>query len=228
MGFLDHTTNNIIVDAVLTDKGREKLAQSGTGGGLNIVKYAFADNEVDYTLLKKYGETVGKEKIEKNTPIFEANTDSTAYYSTLYDYFGVGSTPQIEINEDTANNGAAGGFTQMQNSDGTDSGNFKVHFKLSGFPSGMNALVRMYFNSNAVAPDGSTAYNAGIGNGSSQIKYCDVPVNLSNGSGTVTKQFNKIDDTSFIGTRQAYITAEVEGYGVAASLQVGVNFTAAT
>ena len=26
MGFLDHSTNNIIVDAVLTDVGREKLA----------------------------------------------------------------------------------------------------------------------------------------------------------------------------------------------------------
>lgn len=71
MGFLDHTTNNIIVDAVLTDKGREKLASAS---GLNIRQYAFADTEVDYTLLKKYGEIVGKEKIEKNTPIYEANT----------------------------------------------------------------------------------------------------------------------------------------------------------
>ena len=26
MGFLDHSTNNIIVDAVLTDIGRQKLA----------------------------------------------------------------------------------------------------------------------------------------------------------------------------------------------------------
>ena len=26
MGFLDHSTNNIIVDAVLTDKGRQNLA----------------------------------------------------------------------------------------------------------------------------------------------------------------------------------------------------------
>ena len=28
MGFLDHSTNNIIVDAVLTDVGREKLADA--------------------------------------------------------------------------------------------------------------------------------------------------------------------------------------------------------
>lgn len=226
MGFLDHTTNNIIVDAVLTDKGREKLAQSGTGGGLNIVKYAFADNEVDYTLLKKYGETVGKEKIEKNTPIFEANTDSTAHYSTLYDYFGVGDVPTIEINEGAQ--GAPNGFSQeVDTTTGLTTGNFTVYFKLSGFPSGMNALVRMYFNSNAVST-GGTAYNAGIGNGSSQIKFCDVSETLTNGSGTVQKQFNKITDTSFVGTRQAYITAEVEGYGVSASLQVPVVFTSAT
>ena len=75
MGFLDHTTNNIIVDAVLTDEGRKKLASAK---GLSIIKYAFADTEVDYTLLKKYGEIVGREKIEKNTPIYEASTSGFA------------------------------------------------------------------------------------------------------------------------------------------------------
>ena len=226
MGFLDHTTNNIIVDAVLTDKGREKLAQSGAGGGLNIVKYAFADNEVDYTLLKKYGETVGKEKIEKNTPIFEANTDSTASYSTLIDYV-VGAVPTILINTDTGNDGAANGFAQLTNNSGTNTGNFTAHFRLSGFPASQSVVVRFYFNSNAVAPDGSTSYNAGIGNGSSQIKYCDVPVQIgTDQKGTVTKQFNKITDATFVGTRMAYVTAEVEGYGSAATLQVPVEFTA--
>lgn len=75
MGFLDHSTNNIIVDAVLTDKGREKLAQGNKVSDF-IEYYGFADDEIDYTLIKKYGTIVGKEKIEKNTPIFEASTDS--------------------------------------------------------------------------------------------------------------------------------------------------------
>jgi len=225
MGFLDHTTNNIIVDAVLTDKGREKLAQSGAGGGLNIVKYAFADNEVDYTLLKKYGETVGKEKIEKNTPVFEANTDSTASYNTLIDYV-VGSVPTIVINEDSPG-GAANGFTLLTDGAGLNNGNFTVYFRLSGFPSSQSVVVRYYFNSNAVGPSTGTAYNAGIGNGSSQIKYCDVSVGIgSDGKATTTKTFNKITDATFVGTRQAYITAEVEGYGSAATLQVPVEFTA--
>ena len=73
MGFLDNSTNNIIVDAVLTDYGRELLARND--GSFSIVKFALGDDEVDYTTIKKFGRTVGKEKIEKNTPIFEAQTN---------------------------------------------------------------------------------------------------------------------------------------------------------
>jgi hypothetical protein len=73
MGFLDHSTNNIILDAVLTDIGREALAKND--GSFSIVKFAFSDDEVDYTIIKKFGRAVGKEKIEKNTPVFEALTN---------------------------------------------------------------------------------------------------------------------------------------------------------
>lgn len=73
MGFLDHSTNNIIVDAVLTRKGREFLANND--GSFSIVKFALGDDEVDYSIIKQYGRTVGKEKIEKNTPIFEGLTN---------------------------------------------------------------------------------------------------------------------------------------------------------
>ena len=73
MGFLDNSTNNIIVDAVLTDYGRELLARND--GSFSIVKFALGDDEVDYSIIKKFGRTVGKEKVEKNTPIFEAQTN---------------------------------------------------------------------------------------------------------------------------------------------------------
>tara|TARA_Y100001970_G_C14166963_1_gene821888 strand:+ start:987 stop:1694 length:708 start_codon:yes stop_codon:yes gene_type:complete len=73
MGFLDNSTNNIIVDAVLTDYGRELLSQNN--GSFTVDKFAFGDDEVDYGIIKKFGRTVGKEKIEKNTPIFEAQTN---------------------------------------------------------------------------------------------------------------------------------------------------------
>ena len=76
MGFLDHSTNNIIVDAVLTDYGRQKLASQGGAATKLVSYYAFADEEVDYSMITKYGVIVGKEKIEKNTPIFEATTNA--------------------------------------------------------------------------------------------------------------------------------------------------------
>lgn len=73
MGFLDHSTNNIILDAVLTDTGRQFLARND--GSFSIFKFALGDDEVNYNIIKKYGRTVGKEKIEKNTPVFEALTN---------------------------------------------------------------------------------------------------------------------------------------------------------
>tara|TARA_B100001063_G_C16733174_1_gene540468 strand:- start:909 stop:1649 length:741 start_codon:yes stop_codon:yes gene_type:complete len=72
MGFLNHATNNIIVDAVLTEKGREILARND--GSFAIQSFRLGDDEVDYSILEQYGIVIGKEKIEKNTPIFEAIT----------------------------------------------------------------------------------------------------------------------------------------------------------
>ena len=72
MGFLQQDSQNVIVDAVLTDIGRLKLAQ----GQFNVTKFAAGDDEVDYGMIVRYGRTVGQEKIEKNTPVFEAVTNN--------------------------------------------------------------------------------------------------------------------------------------------------------
>jgi len=73
LGFLNNSTNSIILDAVLTDTGRQFLARND--GSFSIIKFACGDDEVNYTIIKKFGRTVGKEKIEKNTPVFEALTN---------------------------------------------------------------------------------------------------------------------------------------------------------
>jgi hypothetical protein len=73
MGFLDHTTNNVIIDAVLTERGRELLSKND--GSFVITSFSFGDDEVDYSNIVKYGLQMGKEKIEKNTPVFEAQTN---------------------------------------------------------------------------------------------------------------------------------------------------------
>ena len=74
MGVLDNTS--VTVDAILTKKGREKLAQNGD---LNITHYAFADDEIDYGLYdvshpngsSYYGAVL------ENMPVLEAFTDET-------------------------------------------------------------------------------------------------------------------------------------------------------
>lgn len=73
MGLLANDTNNIILDAVLTDCGRQFLSRND--GSFSLVKFALSDDEVDYAIIAKYGRTVGSEKIEKNTPVFEALTN---------------------------------------------------------------------------------------------------------------------------------------------------------
>jgi hypothetical protein len=73
MGWLDNSTNNIILDAVLTDFGRQTLARNDNS--FRIAKFSLGDDEVNYGTITKYGRTIGREKIEKNTPIFEAFTN---------------------------------------------------------------------------------------------------------------------------------------------------------
>ena len=47
MAFLDNS-GDIVLDAVLTELGRKKLAQGN--GTFNITKFAVADDEIDYRL----------------------------------------------------------------------------------------------------------------------------------------------------------------------------------
>jgi len=73
MGFLDNTT--VTVDAILTKKGRELLAQ-GTEA-FNITKFALSDDEVDYNLFDvthpNGSDSFGK--VIENMPLLEAIPD---------------------------------------------------------------------------------------------------------------------------------------------------------
>jgi hypothetical protein len=74
VGYLDNTT--VTVDAILTNKGRQVLA---AGGRLNIVKFALADDEVDYDLWNP-AHTLGTNyygAVIENMPVLEALPDET-------------------------------------------------------------------------------------------------------------------------------------------------------
>ena len=73
MGYLNNTI--VTVDAILTKKGRELLAQGA--GAFNITQFALSDDEIDYTLYNPthpsgsafYGEAI------ENMPLLEAFPD---------------------------------------------------------------------------------------------------------------------------------------------------------
>lgn len=74
MGYLSNT--QLTVDAILTKKGREKLA---AGQGLNITQFALADDEIDYALYQP-AHPLGSAYYDsaiKSMPILEANPDET-------------------------------------------------------------------------------------------------------------------------------------------------------
>ncbi len=77
MGFLDNS-GDIILDAVLTDAGRARLAAGD--GSFKIVKYAFGDDEIDYSKYDKTN-TNGSAYYDieiLRTPVLEAFTNNTS------------------------------------------------------------------------------------------------------------------------------------------------------
>jgi len=73
--FLDNRSD-IILDCVLTDYGRKLLAQGD--GSFNIVKFAFGDDEIDYTLFNGDAVSTLRDVDIMNTPVLEALTNNAA------------------------------------------------------------------------------------------------------------------------------------------------------
>jgi hypothetical protein len=74
MGYLSN--NELTVDAILTKKGREKLA---AGLGINVTQFALADDEIDYSLYEP-AHPLGSAYYDaaiKNMPVLEAYPDET-------------------------------------------------------------------------------------------------------------------------------------------------------
>lgn len=72
MAFIDRS-GDIIVDAVLTDIGREKIARND--GSFKVVGYSFADDEVDYRLFNPNTGSAYVDSEILNLPLFEANVN---------------------------------------------------------------------------------------------------------------------------------------------------------
>ncbi len=75
MGFLDNS-GDIILDAVLTDAGRERLARGD--GSFKIVKFALGDDEINYQNFDLTAASTGKDLQILQTPVLEAFTNNTS------------------------------------------------------------------------------------------------------------------------------------------------------
>jgi len=99
MAYIDNQT--ITVDAILTKKGRELLAQNGN---LNITSFALADDEIDYSLYNA-SHPNGSAFFDialRNIPIFEplADETQTMKYKLVTLNQGVTAIPVITISQD--------------------------------------------------------------------------------------------------------------------------------
>ena len=73
MAFLDNS-GDIILDAVLTDTGRMRLAKGD--GSFKIAKFAFADDEIDYSLYNSNSGSAYQDLQIMQTPILESFTNN--------------------------------------------------------------------------------------------------------------------------------------------------------
>ena len=75
MAFLDNS-GDIIIDAVLTDTGRFRLAKGD--GSFKIAKFALGDDEIDYALYNTTASTATADLEIMQTPILEAFTNNAS------------------------------------------------------------------------------------------------------------------------------------------------------
>jgi hypothetical protein len=105
--FLDNT-GDILLDAVLTDYGRQLLARGD--GSFSIVKFAFGDDEIDYSLWNTGGPTATKDVNIVATPILEAFTNNAASMKSKLLTIGIENLLYLPILKIDTNTFSTGNF----------------------------------------------------------------------------------------------------------------------
>ena len=115
MGYLDNSS--VIVDAILTKKGRELLSRQD--GSFNITQFALADDEIAYTLYNEnhpdgsayYGEAI------EHLPLIEAipNENNTMISKLVTLPRGTTKIPVLSLQSNNINVGRSANFTITPN-----------------------------------------------------------------------------------------------------------------
>lgn len=233
MGFLDLSTNSIILDAVLTDEGRRLLASQGR---FVITKFALGDDEVNYNIIEQYGRTVGKEKIEKNTPIFEAMTNPTlAIRNSLMSISTVSNIitylPTMTLSPDTvvslnfANRSAQVINLEQTISEGSSCPPELINDSYMVYcdnrflrATSSNVTVPTSISSMSVATYVFPASSTGTTNPLSQLSFSLIPQSVP----AATQTAYKVPGTSYVTT---YVTVVGRNSGTSKSIQVNITTT---
>ena len=111
MGYLDNTS--VVVDAILTKKGRELLSRQD--GSFKITQFALADDEIDYTLYNEnhpngtafYGEAI------EALPLIEAipNENNTMISKLVTLPRGTTKIPVLDLDSTSIQKGRGSNFT---------------------------------------------------------------------------------------------------------------------
>jgi len=143
MAFLDNS-GDIILDAVLTDTGRQRLSKGD--GSFRIAKFAFGDDEIDYGLFNGNTGSAYQDLEILQTPILEAFTNNDSLMkSTLLSLSDENTLylPVIKLNEltdDTTRN-SNGLFTVSVNKETEDK--FQDSDKvMSGYSANLLRFIR--------------------------------------------------------------------------------------
>ena len=80
MGFQDNS-GDIILDVVLTDEGRKRLAKAD--GSFEIVKFACGDDEINYSLYNLNTGSAYQDLSILQTPVLEAFTNNASSMKSM-------------------------------------------------------------------------------------------------------------------------------------------------
>ena len=166
MAFQDNS-GDIILDVVLTDEGRKRLAKGD--GSFRITKFALSDDEINYQLYDYDASTANKDLAILQTPVLEAFTDNAASCKsklmTLHKqnlmYLPILKLNTVSDGTSTSSYSTAGNYVVAVN-DITEDGSFQNTTTSIGFDSVGSPIAGVLFGQNPDIAGGWIRVDAGI------------------------------------------------------------------
>jgi hypothetical protein len=203
MGFLNNS-GDIILDAVLTDLGRKKLAAGD--GSFRVVKFALSDEEIDYSQYDKTAAT-GQEDLDiLASPVFEAFTNNTSTMKSLL--LSIPRTdllflPILKINDNSNNKAGSEYSTTLANTfivsctDATDT-NIKNDTTETEFIAFKNSSKKIIIDQGFDSADSSVPDTDSVRTNFPELYETSYMLEIDNRLGSLTDSNNTVLQPSFI------------------------------